>query len=125
MGAVWVFIGGGAGALLRYFSGSLIGALVSARFPAPTLFVNCAGSLVIGFVTRFFDVCTPDIKMKLFLVTGFLGAYTTFSAYSLETARLFINGSIKQALLNMALNNFLCIAFVCIGLWMHKLLLKQ
>jgi CrcB protein len=58
----------------------------------------------------------------LFVITGFLGGYTTFSAYSLETAQYCINGNIKLALLNMALHNGLSILCVFLGMGAHRLL---
>ena len=119
-----IIFGGGIGALLRYLSSNFINSSFSIKFPIGTLFVNCIGSLIIGFLINFFDIFNINIKIRLFLITGFLGGYTTFSTYSLETIQYFINGNIKQALLNILLNNILCMTFVFIGIWINKIISK-
>jgi CrcB protein len=119
-----IIIGGGLGALLRYLSSNFINSLFSLRFPLGTLFVNSTGSFIIGFLINFFDLFNINIKIKLFLITGFLGGYTTFSAYSLETVQYCINGNIKQAILNIVLNTILCMVFVFIGIWVNKIIIK-
>jgi CrcB protein len=118
-----IVLGGGIGALLRYFSSQFINSSINIKFPFGTLFVNCFGSLLIGFLINFFDVFQINIRWKLFLITGFLGGYTTFSTYSLETVQYFINGNIKHALINIFLNNVLCILFVLLGIWLNKIII--
>jgi CrcB protein len=125
MNFLYVIIGGGIGALLRYFSSQFINSSVNIKFPFGTLFVNCIGALLIGFLINIFDVFQINIKWKLFLITGFLGGYTTFSAYSLETVQYFINGNIKHALINILLNNVLCIVFVLLGIWLNKIIVTK
>jgi CrcB protein len=124
MNYLYVVIGGGIGALLRYFSTQFINSSITIKFPLGTLFVNCIGALIIGFLINFFDIVSLSIKWKLFLVTGFLGGYTTFSTYSLETVQYFMNGNIKTAVMNILLNNFLCILFVLLGIWLNKIILE-
>jgi CrcB protein len=119
-----VLIGGGIGALLRYISSQYINAISGAPFPLGTLFVNITGSLIIGFVFNIFQTHAVSIGLRLFLITGFLGGFTTFSAYSLETAQYLLNGNIKQAMLNIALNNIVCLLFAIIGIWISKIILK-
>jgi CrcB protein len=125
MNYLCIVIGGGIGALLRYFSSQFINSSVNIKFPFGTLFVNCIGALLIGFLVNIFDVFQINIKWRLFLITGFLGGYTTFSAYSLETVQYFINGNIKHALINILLNNVLCIAFVLLGTWLNKIIISK
>jgi CrcB protein len=124
MNYLCIAIGGGIGALLRYFSSQFINLSVHNKFPFGTLVINCFGALLIGFLVNIFDVFSINIKWKLFLMTGFLGGYTTFSTYSLETVQYFINGNIKCALVNILLNNFLCILFVLLGIWLNKIIIK-
>jgi len=125
---LYIFIGGGTGALLRYLSDRFAASLFNAKFPLGTLFVNCVGALLIGFLISFFDPHNPNAantRLKLLLITGFLGGYTTFSAYSLETARCFMEGNVKQALLNILLNNALCVALVFAGMRLNRAIMEQ
>ncbi|MDR0557455.1 MAG: fluoride efflux transporter CrcB [Treponema sp.] len=122
---VYIVIGGGIGALSRYVSSQFINSALHIKFPIGVLFVNCIGALLIGFLTTIFDLFSMNVKWRLFLTTGFLGGYTTFSTYSLETVQYFINGNIKHALVNIALNNIICILLVLLGMWLGKIITTQ
>jgi CrcB protein len=120
MNYIAILLGGGIGALLRYLSSQGIGALIKIPFPAGTLFVNAAGSLLIGFLFGLFESRAVPAGLRLFLITGFLGGFTTFSSYSLETVRLFSDGRISAALINIGLSNVLCLALTLLGLGISK-----
>jgi len=120
-----VVLGGGIGALLRYLSTQLINSILKIQFSFGTIFVNCVGALLIGFLVNFFDLYSLNPKWRLLIITGFLGGYTTFSAYSLETVQYFLNGNIKYAILNILINNVLCILFVLFGLWINNLIFSK
>jgi CrcB protein len=125
MAYILVILGGGTGALLRYVSTQSVSAVFKTHSSLGTLFVNCVGALLIGFLVNFFDMNLLSAKWRLLLITGFLGGYTTFSAYSLETVQYFINGNIKYALINIFANNILCILLVLLGLWINNLVFSK
>jgi CrcB protein len=125
MNIVLIIIGGGIGALLRYSSTQIVNNILNNKFVLGTLFVNCIGALLIGFLMNIFDLYSINIKWKLFLITGFLGGFTTFSAYSYETANYIINGNIKYAIINIILNNILCLTFVLLGIWLNKIIFNK
>jgi CrcB protein len=117
---IFVFIGGGIGALLRYLSTQFVNKLLTISFPMGTLFVKSIGSLIIGFLYKTFETNIVPIELRLLLMVGFLGGYTTFSTYSLETVQYLINGNYKQALFNIVISNIVCIIFVIIGIIVSK-----
>jgi len=109
---------------LRYSSDRVVTSVFNIKFPMGTLFVNCAGALLIGFLINFFDPQTTgaaNTRIKLLLITGFLGGFTTFSSYSLETVRCFVEGNVKLGLLNILLNNVLCVALVFVGMRLNRM----
>ncbi|MDR2518685.1 MAG: CrcB family protein [Spirochaetaceae bacterium] len=119
-----VIIGGGLGALLRYGSIQWVNSLHKAPFALGTLVVNAAGSALIGFFAALLEKLEKLEGGRLLVITGFLGGYTTFSAYALETARYFLSGNILYGLLNILAHNALCIACVGAGMGAAGFFLK-
>ena len=111
-----IFIGGGAGALMRHLSVLAANALFGDRFPYGTLFVNVAGSLAIGIVmeavARKANISPP---VQALLVTGFLGGFTTFSAFSLDAWKLWQAGQTGGALAYIAASVGLSLIAVALG----------
>jgi CrcB protein len=98
-----VALGGGFGSALRYLVTSLAQRAAGVAWPVGTLAVNVSGSLLIGFIAGL--VATrqvPGEALRLLLVTGVLGGYTTFSAFSLENLLLLRDGQLTVALANAA-----------------------
>ena len=86
-GYMIVFVGGGIGAALRHGVNRAAFSLLGAGFPYGTLFVNVLGGLLMGALAEFFLARAGLSEgSKLFLTTGLLGGFTTFSAFSVETA---------------------------------------
>ena len=98
MQALLVFLGGGLGAALRYSLNIGVPRVLGAQFPWATLIINIMGSFVMGLITAWF-ILRPNLapEWRLFLTTGILGGFTTFSAFSLDFAQLFERGDTGQA----------------------------
>lgn len=93
-----VAAGGAVGAVGRYIGMSLIGHTFGHGYPLGTLVVNVIGSLVLGFlVDTMALVWSPTIEMRGFLVVGVLGAFTTFSTFSLDVVTLIQRNELGSA----------------------------
>lgn len=111
----YVGLGGALGACLRY-SISLLMARELLRFPLATLTANVVGALLAGIIaTWFWSRGIFGTPLQLLLVVGFLGGFTTFSTFSVETLRLIEDGAQGLALLNMAVNLFGSLLAVFLG----------
>ncbi len=116
-GFVVVFLGGGFGAALRHGINLAAVQLAGRSFPYGTMFINISGSLVMGLIAEYFALKAQLPRTwLLFLTTGILGGYTTFSAFSLETALLYERGQILAAGLYVAGSVVLAIAGLFAGL---------
>ena len=111
---IMVALGGACGAVLRY---SVVAAsqTLGLTFPLGTLAVNVVGAFVIGIVAIYWMAGSGG-GTQLFFQTGLLGAFTTFSAFSLDTVTLWQSGHEKEAALNVLLNILLCLAAVAAGM---------
>jgi len=97
-GFLIVFLGGGFGAALRHGINMIAARLIGTNFPYGTMFINVTGSLVMGLIAEYFALKSGlNRSWLLFLTTGILGGYTTFSTYSLEAALLFERGQLANA----------------------------
>lgn len=110
--AAAVAVGAGLGALLRWFAGLALNGLWPG-FPLGTLAVNCLGGGLIGVAMVWF-ARSPDELLRLLLVTGLLGGFTTFSSFSAESLGLLQRGDFGLALLHSAAH--LVGALVCTAL---------
>lgn len=122
---VFIAIGGGAGAVSRYLVSKGINMLSIGIFPYGTLFVNVAGAFLMGFLFSFFNDAVIPVHYKSMITVGFLGAFTTFSTYSLESVNLLMSGEYKTAALNILLNNFFSLAAVMGGIILFRLINQQ
>ncbi|MCS5707398.1 fluoride efflux transporter CrcB [Candidatus Berkiella cookevillensis] len=112
-----IFIGAGIGGVLRYWVSSTTHHWTGKSFPLGTLLVNVSGCLLIGFLfililNRFHSL---SLILRPLLLVGFLGGYTTFSAFSIETLHLFEQGAWSFGLINIILNTLLCLLAVWLG----------
>jgi fluoride exporter len=112
-----VMAGGSLGALARYGTGLLAVKYFGIRFPYGTLIVNLTGCFLIGICFALVDKTNwLSPPTRLFLMTGFLGALTTFSTYAMETIVSFQSGTISIAVFNFLLNNMLGFTLVLSGI---------
>ncbi len=116
-----VFLGGGIGAAMRHgvnFAGLRI---MGPNFPYATLFINVTGSIIMGLAAAYFAFKSGGSQhWRLFLTTGILGGYTTFSAFSLDAALLYERGQLGLSALYVSASVALSIAGLFAGLWLMR-----
>src|SRR6201995_2794575 len=114
---VLVFVGGGLGASLRHTINMVCARCMAPGFPWGTFIINITGSTVMGLIAGYLafkgEASQP---WRLFLMTGILGGYTTFSAFSLDTALLYERGELGLAALYVLLSVALSIGGLFVGL---------
>ncbi|HIE54559.1 MAG TPA: fluoride efflux transporter CrcB [Chromatiaceae bacterium] len=121
MQALAIAAGGAAGALLRYWVSTAVYALMGRGFPWGTMAVNVLGSLVMGFFyVLLLERVSGGGELRALLLVGFLGAFTTFSTFSIETFYLIEQAEIGKALLNMLLSVFACLLAVWMGVMLGR-----
>lgn len=116
---LWVMGGGSLGAASRYGVGLLTARLWGTDFPWGTLAVNLVGCFLIGLLIALSErvrLLTPEVR--LLLITGYLGALTTFSSFALETVNAGRAGLMLQPLANILINNIGGLALTYLGLWL-------
>ena len=117
MGFLIVFVGGGIGAALRHGFNLAFARLFGRAFPYATLFENLSGSIAMGVLVALFAFRSGiPHHWQLFLTTGILGGYTTFSTFSLDVAVLYERGEIGMATLYVLLSVALSIGGLFGGL---------
>jgi fluoride exporter len=108
--------GGAVGALLRYWTANAVNTRMGTGFPFGTLTVNVLGSLVIGFLYIWLlERMSTGPALRAFLMIGLLGAFTTFSTFSIETLNLLESGQPVRALLNVLVSVTVCVAAAGLG----------
>ena len=119
-----LMIGSGSfiGGICRYLLTLFIQNKFLSAFPFGTLSVNIIGCFLIGLVFGISEKGNISMDWRLFLATGVLGGFTTFSAFSLETINLIRNNQIFYALIYMGASVLLGLFATFIGLWICKII---
>jgi CrcB protein len=116
-GYILVFVGGGLGSTLRHIINMVSARLLGTAFPYHTFIINITGATVMGLIAGYLALKGGALQpWRLFLMTGILGGYTTFSAFSLDAAMLYEKGEIGLAVLYVVGSVALSIAGLFAGL---------
>ena len=111
-----IAIGGALGAVMRYLASTGVYRLLGTDFPYGTLMVNVVGSFIMGFVSiLLLERLMISEYWRPIIIIGFLGAFTTFSTFSMETFNLVEAGEITKAFMNILLSVALCLGATWIG----------
>ncbi len=118
---LYVFIGGGLGSLVRFLLGKWVNSFHNSNFPFGTFIINIVACFVLGFIIGLADqkqILSPAIR--LFLVVGFCGGFSTFSAFSSETLTLIQQGQNTTMLLYVLLSVVVCLIATFGGLFIAE-----
>ena len=117
-----IAVGGGLGSVARFIVTREMERWPGNFLPYGTLVVNVLGSLALGWLATVF-LARPEINiaLRLGIAVGFLGAFTTFSTFSLESVQLLLNGAVWRALLNVAANTVVCLGMCYLGIQLARL----
>jgi CrcB protein len=118
---ILVAIGGASGSVLRYLIHFIVSKKSFSTFPYQTFAVNIIGCLLIGILVGYFSrFQNENESLKLILITGFCGGFTTFSAFGLENVTFIQNQNYQLALLYTSLSLILGILAVSLGIFISK-----
>ena len=117
---LYIAVGGALGSTFRFII-SYFFKLYFPYFPVGTLFVNIMGSFLIGFFANYLiHKEIPEMIIKFFLIIGFLGSFTTFSAFSIETIELIKQGRVSLSLMYITFSFTLSILAAFFGLSLNR-----
>jgi len=120
---LWISIGAVLGANLRYWVGDWAAQRFGSGFPYGTLMINLTGSFVLGlFVSMTLEHFIIDPRLRIFMIVGFLGSYTTFSTYAYESIALISLGQWGWGIFNLLGSSLLGALFALLGIWLGKVL---
>ena len=121
----FVALGGACGASLRFYMSQLVLNWLGKGFPFATLMVNIIGSFTMGLLYQLIEHNILNVSVHRTLIgIGFLGAFTTFSTFSLDSLLLLQQGDVLKAVINILLNVSLCIAAAGLGIFIVNNLAK-
>ena len=118
-----IFLGGGFGAIIRYLVIEQVNKLFLVAFPFGTIAVNVIGAFLIGLLSSYLaERLYVSENIKMFLIVGFCGGFTTFSSFNIEFYQLFSNGEILSSLIYVTTTFVLTVVAFYIGVSLLKLI---
>ena len=118
-----VAAGGAAGAMMRWLMASSVQKMAGGAFPWGTFAVNALGSFLLGFLfVWLIERSTASELVRLAVTVGFMGAFTTFSTYSLESIRLLQEGALALAFGNIMGQVVVCLLLTWLGMQLARLM---
>ena len=118
---IYVFIGGGLGSLARYGIFRLTVHLMQWQWPLASILSNSTSSFLVGLLLGItIDKSPLGMSTRLFLITGFCGGFSTFSAFSFETFEFIRNGQAGNAVLHIGVNVISCLLLIWAGLTLAR-----
>ena len=117
-----IALGGAFGSVSRFLVAREMGHRLGNFLPFGTLIVNVLGSLALGWLATVL-LARPEINtaLRLGIAVGFLGAFTTFSTFSLESVQLLLSGAVWRAMFNVAANTVICLGMCYLGTQLARL----
>lgn len=119
-----VALGGAVGSTSRYLTSLAVGSATSSRFPYETLTVNLIGCFLIGLLWGYFERVPVSNEFRLFLFTGVLGGFTTFSTFARENIQFLKAGEPLSALGYVLISNFCGLFLVAVGFYLSTLVIQ-
>ena len=120
---LWISIGAVLGANLRYWVSDWAAQRFGSSFPYGTLLINLTGSFLLGLIVSMaLENFMLDPRLRLLLIIGFLGSYTTFSTYAYESVALISQGQWGLGLFNLLGSSILGAVFAILGIWLGRIL---
>lgn len=119
-----VALGGAVGSTSRYLTSLVVESATSSRFPYETLTVNLIGCFLIGLLWGYFERVPISNEFRLFLFTGILGGFTTFSTFARENIQFLKAGEPLSALGYVLISNFFGLFLVAVGFYLSTLVVQ-
>lgn len=121
---LYLALGGGIGAILRYLVSVFSIKYMAWGLPMGTLIVNLLGSFLIGFAFVFLGREQINLNLKIFLFIGIFGSFTTFSTYMFEALDFLKSGNIKMVLFYIGISNIVGLLAVYLGYYLGEIIEK-
>lgn len=119
-----VALGGAIGSTGRYLTSLAVGSVTNSRFPYETLTANLIGCFLIGLLWGYFERMPISNEFRLFLFTGMLGGFTTFSTFARENIQFFKIGEPLTAVTYILISNFAGLCLVAAGFYLSMVIVQ-